>query len=89
MKTLNPSNYPPIYLDFVSKDKDATFQVQFAINEGTDPVPVWKAKCFHIPHVRYVKSTETQGLTDTVGESVEGVARRAGGLEKIYCYSII
>src|SRR5579872_1236327 len=86
LKMLNTADYPVIYTNFVSKDLDATFIAQFAQNVGTDAAPTWKFRSFYMPHVRYVKSTEVQGITDTVGENVEGIARRASGQEKLYSY---
>ena len=87
-KSLLKESYPVIYEQFVSKDKDGTFFGQFAINEGSVTSPVWKVRAFYAPHVRYIESKSIDGLTDTEGEEVSAVLRRAGGQEKLYVYSI-
>ncbi|MCA1593026.1 MAG: hypothetical protein LC754_10330 [Acidobacteria bacterium] len=86
---LNAANYPVIYQNFLSRDVNAKFFAALAINTGTPSAPAWKTRMIHCPNVRYIKSVEKQGLTDTTGETVDGVALRAGGKEKIYVYSLI
>lgn len=83
-KKLTQSSYPVIWKKFLTKNLDAQWFAFMCLNIGTDTVPVWQAKCYYCPNVRYITAKPIKGLNDVIGEDVTGIAREANGQAKIY-----